>query len=387
MQEPFLGSVYIEFKSNQNLAVPFCAVMVAIKSKGSVCALHTYGRRLEEQEIGSKIDLTSTKETGWTLRDSDLITSFSVLHNGRNLCELSIEIEVQNSKGEVIKEKIEKRVEPFGTILIIPKDLFVDLVNFLGGSLGHAKLAIDGLSGIFPRMLCGNFLCNDAGISKLNEANEIQFTHTNFDFDTFTQPDSAFSIANFNQPDLPSSYAIFYPIKTKKYIEISAIPYISGQIYTANLKKFSQTQVVSTDGNLPSRLVGASVGRWPGSSIESECSTGIFTQDYLNVKCHWHWGLLKPGFETGTPVISIHKNQFDDVQFDQQVINLRLYDESGLIEDRNFFLSNSLLIKDIKLDSSVGAVWYVLSGEKLEDLHIFSTFYPKDKSGFCEHAF
>ena len=30
---------------------------------------------------------------------------------------------------------------------------------------------------------------------------------------------------------------------------------------------------------------------------------------------------------------------------------------------------------------------YVLSGDKLEDLNIFSTFYPENKAGFVEHAF
>ena len=34
-----------------------------------------------------------------------------------------------------------------------------------------------------------------------------------------------------------------------------------------------------------------------------------------------------------------------------------------------------------------GAIWYVLSGDKLEDLGIFSTFYPANKAGFVEHAF
>ena len=34
-----------------------------------------------------------------------------------------------------------------------------------------------------------------------------------------------------------------------------------------------------------------------------------------------------------------------------------------------------------------GAIWYVLSGEKLEDLNIFSTFIPLYKAGFVEHAF
>ena len=50
--------------------------MCAIKSRNSVCGLHTYGRRLESKELGSNIDLTQTVETGWTARDSDKVKSF-----------------------------------------------------------------------------------------------------------------------------------------------------------------------------------------------------------------------------------------------------------------------------------------------------------------------
>ena len=42
------------------------------------------------------------------------------------------------------------------------------------------------------------------------------------------------------------------------------------------------------------------------------------------------------------------------------------------------------ILSNKKID---GPVWYVLSGNKLEDLYILSTFYPKNKSGFVEHAF
>ena len=53
----FLGTVYLFFNSKENLAIPFCAVMFSIKTLKSVCGLHTYGRRLEQKELGSFIDL------------------------------------------------------------------------------------------------------------------------------------------------------------------------------------------------------------------------------------------------------------------------------------------------------------------------------------------
>jgi hypothetical protein len=221
----------------------------------------------------------------------------------------------------------------------------------------------------------------------LNSAKEIQFTHTNFDFDAFTQPESAYQTSKFNQPNLPSGYAIFYPVKTKKNISISNIPYESNRIFVAEIGSFSQIEVVSVQGNLPSRFVGASVGKWKDSKVESECSTGIFIQDYLNVQCHWHWGLLKPGFEFGFSNISIHVNNFNSKKPSARKLNLKLYDNSGLILNNFFIILKSKLLKDFMPAHTIGSVWYVISGENLEDLHIFSTFFPLNKSGFVEHSF
>ena len=48
----FLGSIYVFFKSDENLGVPFCAVICSIMSSKSVCGVHTYGRRLEKKSMG-----------------------------------------------------------------------------------------------------------------------------------------------------------------------------------------------------------------------------------------------------------------------------------------------------------------------------------------------
>ena len=66
----FVGSIYVFFNSKENLAVPFCAVISSIKSKNSVCSVHTYGRRLETRELDSNLDMKETVEMGWTARDS-----------------------------------------------------------------------------------------------------------------------------------------------------------------------------------------------------------------------------------------------------------------------------------------------------------------------------
>ena len=44
--------------------------MCSIKSPNSVCGVHTYGRRLEQKELGSNLDMQNSVETGWTARDN-----------------------------------------------------------------------------------------------------------------------------------------------------------------------------------------------------------------------------------------------------------------------------------------------------------------------------
>ena len=178
----FIGSIYIFFKSKENLAVPFCAVMCAIKSRNSVCGLHTYGRRLEKKELGSNIDLTETVETGWTIRDSDKVKSFAVLHGGEYKLKLNIKLEIYNYIGKLISIRKEFILESFGTLIIFPQELGDNIVKHLQEKKGQIKVYIKGLKGVFPRMLCGNFSFRDNQTKSLLNADEIQFTHTNFDF-------------------------------------------------------------------------------------------------------------------------------------------------------------------------------------------------------------
>ena len=237
-------------------------------------------------------------------------------------------------------------------------------------------------------MLCGNFTY--MYVDKLIEANEIQFTHTNFDFYKVKQPDASSNIGYFNQPSLENGYGIIYPIKTNKEISINGQRYQSNSLQEFNIKKMSQIKICSRNENLPSRFVAAIIGKWDGFQLESECSSGTFTEDYLQVPCHWHWGLLKPGFADGISKISILRCRFGNKKDCDRKLNLRLYDSNSLLCERVISVSDYEEIDTSEYFnqvSSSGPIWYVLSGDTLEDLNIYTTFYPKGKAGFVEHAF
>ncbi len=386
----FIGSIYVFFNSSENLAVPFCAVMCSIKTQNSVCGVHTYGRRLEKKELGGSLDLQNTVETGWTARDTNEVKSFAVLHGGNSSLTLNIKLEISNSSNKKLLVPHKYVLEPFGTLIIIPQDLSNEVVAHLGNKKGHIKVYIDGISGIFPRMLCGNFSTSLQTNFNLSESNEMQFTHTNFDFSTIKQPDSGASLGYYNQPSVPAGYGIVYPVETEKNIMIGQEEYSSNTIHHIKIDSMSQIEVKASETKLPSRFVAATIAKWDGAALESECSTGTFVEDYLRVPCHWHWGLLKPGIEQGKSVISIILNKFNSNEDLSRKLKLRLFGEEMLLLERDLIIEGNKKINAMdflphKLPK--GSIWYVLSGDKLEDFSIFSTFYPSKKAGFVEHAF
>ena len=389
VKNKFIGSVFIYFNSNENLAIPFCAVTSVIKTKGSVCGVHTYGRRLEQKELGTWIDMSSTIETGWTLRDTNKIKSFSIMHIGDFDLDLDVKIECLNHKGEILDITFKPSINALGILYICIQDLDIKIIDHLKGKKGHAKIFIRGLKGVFPRMLCGNYKVNDYN-SDLMFADEIQFTHTNFDFTSIKQPEAIGKIAYYNQPSLPNGYGIIYPVQTYKKIEVNGKEYKNGEIQNFKVNSMQQLEVRCENENLPSRFVTAAIGVWDNFNLESECSTGIFIEDYIKVPCHWHWGLLKPGFEIGESKISIMLNKFYRNEDLSRILKFRVYNDVELILEKNIAITESLEINVMdylprKLPE--GVLWYVLSGDKLEDLHVFSSFYPQNKSGFTEHAF
>ena len=390
IKKVFIGSIYVFFQSSENLAVPFCAVMCTIKSANSVCGLHTYGRRLEQKELGTPIDIQNTVEMGWTARDSNTVKSFAVLHGGVFEQDLRVKLEISNTANEVITTQRDFKLEPFGTLLLKPQDFADNIISHLGGKKGHIKVYVEGLRGLFPRMLCGNYSSINDESNQLTDAEEIQFTHTNFDFKIMEQPDDGGSLGYYNQPSLPEGYGIFYPVETHKSISIGGKKYISNSMHHVNIDKMSQIEIKTEDEKLPSRFIAAAIGTWGGAALESECSTGTYTEDYIKIPCHWHWGLLKPGFENGESIISVILNSFNRNEDLKRTLKLRLFDEEMMLIERDIVIDgheeiNAMDILPRKLPD--GVIWYVLSGDSLEDLNIFSTFYPENKAGFVEHAF
>ena len=99
---------------------------------------------------------------------------------------------------------------------------------------------------------------------------------------------------------------------------------------------------------------------------------------------------MKPGFELGESIISILLCKFNRQEDVSRSLKLRIFSEESLLLEKDVFIDGNKEIKAMDLLPSKlpeGSIWYVISGDKLEDLNIFSTFYPASKAGFVEHAF
>ena len=374
--DTFLGSIVVNFQSSDNLGVPFSAVIGTIISSNSVCAVHSYGRELEAFEVGGNLDVDETHESGWTVRDNNEVSSFAVMHNGSTPSVLEMKLQVMNKKNETLEASVEKKVGAYETLLVQPKDLFENFASFLGGEPGHAWVSIKGMKHLFPRMMCGNF----AGDS-LFHCEELQFTHTNFDFDRIGQPLASNNDAFFNSPHLPDAEFIIYPFKNSQSVTFGGQRLPEREIFVANV--FSREMVVkSQNDELPSRVVGASIGNWPNAIVPSECSTGIYIADYLDVPGFWHWGQVKPSV-SGQSILTIFRNEFENDERQVLEFELKLYSTQKLIKETVVTLSNTIkinleeLLKETELEDDV--VWFSLVGSGMEEVNVFNTFMPAEQ--------
>ena len=299
-------AVYIEFTSSHNLAVPFCAVTSEIVSPTTVDIVHTYGRALESQEIGSKVDFEVSYETGWSLWNvGNNFSNNLIFHNGRLHANVKFNL-ILFLKGKQIAslDPHTTTLLPFATYrlnleqFLITMDNGADLLGIIqDANEGEVdiKLKIEGLKSAFPRLL---FVCTQAIDTaekySVDSMDKINFTHSNFDFDCAEQPRSSLSYGFINNPKYPVGVETgfrYYPCKELSHLSVGTLSEISSNPIPMNgfssLCVFSKTPIAS-------RIVGGNWSKWRDSDLVKESSTGTFIVEYVQHSGYWHWGRLLP---------------------------------------------------------------------------------------------
>ena len=79
------GSVELEALANQDIRIPYAAIMAIYETNQSISMVHSYARSYSIWEIEEGRTISEGHEGCWTLRDTADIYSFAVLHNGADL--------------------------------------------------------------------------------------------------------------------------------------------------------------------------------------------------------------------------------------------------------------------------------------------------------------
>jgi len=391
--ENFEGSVEVEVFSIKNMRIPYAAIMAVYETKHSISMVHSYTRVYSQHEIEEGRTIMNGQESCWTLRDTKLRTSFSVIHNGSvTQPHQNITISIRNWTGKEQSKQIElKALSPFETIIIEPKKYFDNLIDFLEGKPGNARLAFK-LNGAFTRMLCG--------IKTVDET-QLQVTHSNFDYsihdtDKITKGvlKAYMRTPNVNSdhvkqeilvyPDThPGDYVVEYENKIDNFStgEIYQLPF---DTHEERLLTFSRT-----DDILPTRIVTALRLNTDDSIIPAECSLGVV--HHARPKKHFHWMLVSKKFNSQISWVDF-KEVYGGCPEDAEFV-FKLYSPENskeivskflkleLPKNNMVYLSELFNTHDINNDYCYLTLWCSYGG-----LEMFSTL-EKLKSITIEHAF
>ena len=172
--EDFEGSLEMEAIANDNLGIPFAAMLVVYEAKNSVSMVHGYTRTYTSHEIEEGKVIVQGEEAGLVCRDNDEIKSFIIGHNGVNKqASQIIKLWVINSEGKkLLKEFKLRELKPYETFKIYPSEYFENFKDFLNNKPGNCAISYK-LNGGFTRLLVGN---------ETVSGDEFQIYHSNFNY-------------------------------------------------------------------------------------------------------------------------------------------------------------------------------------------------------------
>jgi hypothetical protein len=295
----FEGSVEVEVFSIKNMRIPYAAVMGIYESAKSISMVHSYARAYSQHEIEDKRTISIGKESCWTLRDDIDTTSFAVLHNGPIKQKSQIaRLAIRNSNGEELEVEVKfDAMEPFETKIIEPKKYFENIIEWLNGLPGNARMSFN-LNGGFTRLLCG--------VKRVDDS-ELQVTHSNFDYsshdtDTITQ---GILRAYMRTPNVNGNFKqeiVVYPDTNKgEYTSIVKTEnknFSTGDIHRLifNNNEGKLVEFSRKDNILPTRIVTALRLNSKESVVPAECSLGV--THHNRPKKHFHWMVVSQKFNS-----------------------------------------------------------------------------------------
>jgi hypothetical protein len=296
----FEGSVEVEAFSSKNLRIPYAAVMATYECSDSISMVHSYSRAYSQHEIEDGRTISVGEESCWTVRETPQVTSFCAIHNGSGPAGAqTIRLGIRRVTGEERVTQFElPQLAPFQTVLIEPRRFFPDLVDWLEGKPGNARISFR-LAGAFTRMLCG---------IRALDWTQLQVTHSNFDYsihetDALEGPNCA---AHMQTPSVEDP-----GIRQEVVVYPDAAPGSYRMRSHGVEMRFQPPQIVAhrfdggagvhiefhrDDGPLPTRIVTGLRLERGTSTIPAECSLGVEHKD--RPQKHFSWMVVSRRFDS-----------------------------------------------------------------------------------------
>lgn len=291
LNEPFVGSLEVEFFSTNNLVFPFPAVVVNYYGPAFSSVVHTTQRIYNDFDDMRNNSQTHVPEAGFNIyADEDHEPFFSIINGAEAVENAVIQMEFYNSENEKITHELSYPIlNAYETCLIYPGRQ-INLHSFLKGRPGTAKIKFD-VKWIFPRLLVGNIQ---------HSLPAMTITHTYYDCS------KAMSESDYWRPAEPQWYpatlmipvalqkdrftnVYFYPIYSPSHVAIDVEIYNSegellgkkerylildqsGAYQSIPFKKICKELGISENQDLSARLIGRTED---GSPIPARIKLGL----------------------------------------------------------------------------------------------------------------
>lgn len=297
--DSFEGSVEVEVFCAKNLRIPYAAIMAVYETSESISMVHSYARAYSQHEIEERRVITEGRESCWTLRETDRLTSFCVFHNGSLPCaEQTIELGVRNHHGLERTCSFElPALNPYQTCILEPRRYFPEIAAWLGGEPGNGRMRFR-LNGGFTRMLCG--------IRDLTDG-QIQVTHSNFDYsihetDVIEEGSlKAYMLSPDVGPGRSQEIVVYPDSRQGRYrFDDGSISdrYETGSIYRRSYDSHAGRCVsfATEESSLPTRIVTGLRINSDLDVVPAECSLGVVHHE--TPKKHFAWMLVSREFNS-----------------------------------------------------------------------------------------
>ena len=396
-------SYQIEFFSNQNLFIPYPAVIAQHISNKSHNVVHSYNRILNDKEEDIKINSTHVREGALEPYKNKDLTSGFIFHAGQNLVNSSVKIYSSNKNGKFDIKEIKVKLNPYNT-------KFFSLEKIIYKNFDNQVIFAEAPKQDFfyGRMLSGIF-------SKNKNKTTISANHTFYDStknnEYFENNESFMMYPYFERFE---NKLTFYPINSPSNLEVyiktpDQKKYLCGNIkspsskilnidinsiFKKNRLKFSMYELVvkNLKGKIPTRINHQFIVGAKNNSCKSSISNSLindFVYNNLTNKKGFSWGpiLIDSQYESFLSILN-YSYQCENNEF-----QLKLYSHKGRVFKKKFKTSKTspliLTTKDLsKYEKDLkGMCWYSIESTK-NNIHGFSFHMNKKSKNISgEHSF